>query len=475
MKSGRRVAARPGRGRPGRAVRPSDPPAGPHLGPLERRAGRGRPGRRRARTAGPPSARRARASTRPTPGSSWLPGIRGGKGVEPVGGRAPPALRDLDRPLLRAGAPKRSSWADAADRADLGAGPAPARTGDRSLVLAATPRTTRVVGEPLCPECFDYPGAVLWNAHVSALWARTCHRLYREVARSAGVSTPSAALIRPALLHQGGRVPSPRARPPPRRGPCRRRRRAERAAATVARRGDAERRRRSRRRRGRSARARRRGNATCAGPAGAPNSTSGCSWPATTPTPRPSPPTWPSTPPRRPTARRGWPIGSARAQIERLGLRPHIVALVRTAWTLGRRRELAPLRLRDHAHTLGYPGQFSSKSVALLDHLRGAAPGPGRLRPRGDRRRATSTTTASGVTPAGATGDPDWPICWPERCSRRAWRAPARFPRVPGRLPERIPELHDQGRTPQKLFWPGTDSGTIRGSIPGTRCGAMAP
>ncbi len=24
-----------------------------------------------------------------------------------------------------------------------------------------------VVGEPLCPECFDYRGAVLWNAHVS--------------------------------------------------------------------------------------------------------------------------------------------------------------------------------------------------------------------------------------------------------------------------------------------------------------------
>ena len=33
---------------------------------------------------------------------------------------------------------------------------------------------------------------------------------------------------------------------------------------------------------------------------------------------------------------RGWPIGSARAQLERLELRPHVVAMVRTAWTLGR-------------------------------------------------------------------------------------------------------------------------------------------
>jgi hypothetical protein len=51
------------------------------------------------------------------------------------------------------------------------------------------------------------------------------------------------------------------------------------------------------------------------------------------------------------------------AQIERLGVRPHMAAMVKTAWALGGRRNLAALRLRDHAHTLGYPGQFSSKSV----------------------------------------------------------------------------------------------------------------
>ena len=45
------------------------------------------------------------------------------------------------------------------------------------------------VGEPLCHECFDYRGAVLWNAHVSRLWGRSCHRLYREVARAGAMTT----------------------------------------------------------------------------------------------------------------------------------------------------------------------------------------------------------------------------------------------------------------------------------------------
>ena len=33
---------------------------------------------------------------------------------------------------------------------------------------SATATTTTAVGEPLVPECFDYRGAVLWNAHVPA-------------------------------------------------------------------------------------------------------------------------------------------------------------------------------------------------------------------------------------------------------------------------------------------------------------------
>jgi hypothetical protein len=50
-------------------------------------------------------------------------------------------------------------------------------------------------------------------------------------------------------------------------------------------------------------------------------------------------------------------------QLARLDLRPHVATLVRTAWTLGQRKDLAHLRLQAHAHTLGYTGQFSSKSL----------------------------------------------------------------------------------------------------------------
>jgi hypothetical protein len=40
-----------------------------------------------------------------------------------------------------------------------------------------------LLGQPLCPRCFDYRGAVLWNAHVAGLWNRTTIRLLRTLAR----------------------------------------------------------------------------------------------------------------------------------------------------------------------------------------------------------------------------------------------------------------------------------------------------
>jgi hypothetical protein len=44
------------------------------------------------------------------------------------------------------------------------------------------------LGQPLCMECFDYAGAVLWNAHAGELWRRTRIRIYRELAKLAGLS-----------------------------------------------------------------------------------------------------------------------------------------------------------------------------------------------------------------------------------------------------------------------------------------------
>jgi hypothetical protein len=48
------------------------------------------------------------------------------------------------------------------------------------------------LGEPLCPRCYDYAGAVVWQALAGRLWHRFVLELRRELARRAGV--PRAAL-----------------------------------------------------------------------------------------------------------------------------------------------------------------------------------------------------------------------------------------------------------------------------------------
>ena len=45
-----------------------------------------------------------------------------------------------------------------------------------------------LLGTPLYPERYDYAGAVLWNAHASALWARFTTHLRREIAKAAGIT-----------------------------------------------------------------------------------------------------------------------------------------------------------------------------------------------------------------------------------------------------------------------------------------------
>lgn len=44
------------------------------------------------------------------------------------------------------------------------------------------------LGRPLCLDCWDYAGAVLWNAHAAELWRRTRIRIYRELAALVGES-----------------------------------------------------------------------------------------------------------------------------------------------------------------------------------------------------------------------------------------------------------------------------------------------
>jgi hypothetical protein len=57
------------------------------------------------------------------------------------------------------------------------------------------------LGQPLCPDCYDYEGAVLWNAHAGVLWRRTTIRMGRLLAARAGVSrTEIAGLVRVSFV-----------------------------------------------------------------------------------------------------------------------------------------------------------------------------------------------------------------------------------------------------------------------------------
>jgi hypothetical protein len=45
--------------------------------------------------------------------------------------------------------------------------------------------TDACLGRPLCPDCYDYAAAVVWNAHAPELWRRTVITLRRQLAKKA--------------------------------------------------------------------------------------------------------------------------------------------------------------------------------------------------------------------------------------------------------------------------------------------------
>ncbi|MFJ4369603.1 replication initiator [Streptomyces chartreusis] len=76
------------------------------------------------------------------------------------------------------------------------------------------------------------------------------------------------------------------------------------------------------------------------------------------------------------------------AELAQLDISDHARRLIRTAWTLGARKDLEPLRLRAWAHMLGFRGHFSTKSrrySTTLGALRNA---------RAEWRRAQAAATA---------------------------------------------------------------------------------
>jgi hypothetical protein len=123
-------------------------------------------------------------------------GLRGGKGVPETVARHPCVFTTLTAPsfgpvhtcrerdgrLLRC-RPRRRAHTCAHGR--------------RMSCANRHPRDDIQLGEPLCPDCYDYTGAVLFNSCASELWRRFTIALHRAMARHAGLTgTALAAQLR---------------------------------------------------------------------------------------------------------------------------------------------------------------------------------------------------------------------------------------------------------------------------------------
>jgi S-DNA-T family DNA segregation ATPase FtsK/SpoIIIE len=159
---------------------------------------------------GPPGALRLGQPTGPgaaesvrDPAPDAVPTLRldlPGRRLRPGGGRAPwwqgrvpeevsrPSGRSPhpDRPQLRGGAPNDPGR----DLSPLGA---PLPPWHRPALRPASHRRGPLLGQAICPSCYDYDAAVLFNASVSELWRRTTIYALRALGNLAGMSVRAVA------------------------------------------------------------------------------------------------------------------------------------------------------------------------------------------------------------------------------------------------------------------------------------------
>ena len=287
-------------------------------------------------------------------------GLRGGKGIPETVSGHPMVFVTLTAP----------SFGAVHTRRPVEANPSPCQRADgmcqhdrpRSCVAVHEPDDD-AIGQPICPECFQYAAAVLWNAHAGELWRRTTIGIaqpsptspaslganYATRCASASPRSSSTNIEAPCTFTRSSawtplatsRLPrrrrsmptsSPSRSPGPFvRSPCQLRTRL----ASPAPSGGVH-------------------SSTCA-----PSAT-------TAPFRRRSPAIWRSTRPS-PRTRRGSSIVECGPEIlDSLdeALSRHLARMVRTAWDLGGRPELEHLRLRNWAHTLGFRGHWLTKSRA---------------------------------------------------------------------------------------------------------------
>lgn len=114
-------------------------------------------------------------------------GLAGGKGVPAQVGGHPRVFVTLTAPSFGP-VHRATNRDDPCDRCRPRRG---ANTCRHGVSESCTERHTagdRLVGVPLCAQCYDYQGAVLWNASLGVLWDRFVGRVRRELARSQGIA-----------------------------------------------------------------------------------------------------------------------------------------------------------------------------------------------------------------------------------------------------------------------------------------------
>lgn len=123
----------------------------------------------RAWSAGRTLAGHPRAAHRPTPCRCLAAGLRGGKTIPEQVAAHPQVFATLTAPSYGPVHGRRSS------------------TATHCRCGHTHPKGDPALGTPLDPDRYDYTGAVLWNAHAPALWARFMLQLRRTITAMAGI------------------------------------------------------------------------------------------------------------------------------------------------------------------------------------------------------------------------------------------------------------------------------------------------
>ncbi|WBB59368.1 plasmid replication initiator protein [Streptomyces sp. WMMC500] len=108
-------------------------------------------------------------------------GLLGGKSV-------PPSVRERPRLFITLTAPSFGAVHHAEERCRPRRGRGECEHGRPLSCGTVHDSADPLVGQPLCPACYDYTAHVLWHAHAGELWDRFVRGVRRHLASAAGVT-----------------------------------------------------------------------------------------------------------------------------------------------------------------------------------------------------------------------------------------------------------------------------------------------